>query len=51
MISEESWAFRFSDVHVVVGNMLVACHQVGKSYQSINQVQSMVEANCYAQFQ
>jgi protein-arginine kinase activator protein McsA len=38
-------------VHVVVGNMLVACHQVGKSYQSINQVQSMVEANCYAQFQ
>jgi protein-arginine kinase activator protein McsA len=31
--------------------LLVACYQVGKSYQSINQVQLMVEANCYAQFQ
>jgi hypothetical protein len=31
--------------------LLVACYQVGKSYQSINQVQLIVEANCYAQFQ
>jgi hypothetical protein len=33
VISEESWAFRFSDVHVVVGSMLPSWEKLS-IYQS-----------------